>query len=89
MVPRQNLTVYWLSSMTHEDWLAFAKVVMFAGVIFYLRVWLAESSRVGSWRKGHDILWKKPKRWQLVTVCVLWGFIIVAFIVAMLIQRSS
>jgi hypothetical protein len=75
--------------MTHEDWLVFVKVIIFAGVIFYLRVWLAESARAGSWRKGHDVLWKKPKRWQLVTFCVLWGFIVVAFIVLIWNQRPK
>lgn len=75
--------------MTHADWVYFAKFIIFAFVVFYLSVWLLESSRAGSWKAGHGKLWKKPKRWQLITFCVLWGLIFVAFIVAYLIRRSD
>jgi hypothetical protein len=51
-------------------------------IITYLRLWDAERYRVGSWRKGHQNLWKKPKRWQLVFFCVLWGIILITFTVA-------
>lgn len=51
-------------------------------IITYLRLWDAERYRAGSWRKGHQNLWKKPKRWQLVLFCVLWGTILITFIVA-------
>jgi accessory gene regulator protein AgrB len=75
--------------MTHTDWIDFAKFTIGAFVIFYLNVWFWESSRTGSWRAGHAKLWKKPKRWQVITFCVLWGLILVAFIVALSIQRSN
>jgi uncharacterized membrane protein YhaH (DUF805 family) len=75
--------------MKHEDWLVFVKVVIGAAVIFYLRVWLHESSRAGSWKKGHDVLWKKPKAWQLVAFCVLWGLILIAFIAALSTRRPN
>jgi len=75
--------------MTHADWVYFAKFIIAAFVVFYLRVWFLESMQAGSWRAGHTKLWKKPKRWQLITFCVLWGFIIIAFIVAFSIRRSS
>jgi RsiW-degrading membrane proteinase PrsW (M82 family) len=75
--------------MTHEDWLVFVKVIIAAAVIFYLRVWLYESNRAGSWKKGHNALWKKPKTWQLVTVSILWGLILMAFIIAFSIRRPS
>jgi hypothetical protein len=78
-----------LMRMTHADWLYFAKFVVAAFVVFYLNVWLWESRLAGSWRAGHVKLWKKPKRWQLVTFCVLWGLIIIAFIVAFSIRRSN
>jgi cyanate permease len=74
--------------MTHADWLFFAKFTFAAFIIFYLRVWRLESSRAGSWRAGHAMLWKKPKKWQVVTFCVLWGLIIIAFIVAYSTQRQ-
>lgn len=51
-------------------------------LVTYLRWWGAESYRAGSWRQGHENLWKKPKRWQLVLFCVLWGIILITFIVA-------
>jgi hypothetical protein len=75
--------------MTHADWLYFAKFIVAAFVIFYLNVWFWESRLAGSWRVGHAKLWKKPKRWQLVTFCVLWDLILIAFIVAFSIRRSN
>jgi len=48
----------------------------------YLRFWSTESGRAGSWKKGHQRLWKKPKRWQLILFCILWGIILIAFLVA-------
>jgi len=48
--------------MTHVDWVFFAKFIMAALVVFYLKVWFLESSRAGSWRAGHAMLWKKPKK---------------------------
>ena len=71
-----------LLRMTHADWILFAKFLVFAFVIFYINVWFLESSRAGSWRAGHNRLWKKPRKWQLVTFSVLWGIIIVGFVVA-------
>jgi hypothetical protein len=74
--------------MTHTDWVYFVKFTVTAFVIFYLNVWFLESSRAGTWRAGHAKLWKKPKSWQLITSCVLWGLIIIAFIFAFSIRRS-
>jgi hypothetical protein len=51
-------------------------------IITYLRLWDAERYRAGSWWKGHQNLWKKPKRWQVVLFCVLLGIILITFIVA-------
>jgi hypothetical protein len=70
--------------MTHDDWIIVAKVFVALPALFYLRVWNLESRRAGSWRAGHANLWKKPKKWQLITFCVLWGFIVVAFLLLML-----
>ena len=69
---------------TDSLWLGlrFAFSIMAVGLVVYLRLWSGESARAGSWKKGHQNLWKKPKRWQLVTFCVLWGIILIAFIVA-------
>jgi len=75
--------------MTHVDWVFFAKFIMAALVVFYLKVWFLESSRAGSWRAGHAMLWKKPKSWKLTTFGVLWGLILIAFIVAFSIRRSN
>jgi hypothetical protein len=74
--------------MTHADWFNFAKFLLAAFVVFYLNVWFLESSGAG-WKAGHAKLWKKPKRWQLITFCVLWGLIIIAFIVGAWIRRSN
>jgi len=73
--------------MTHADWVYFAKFIAAAFAIFYVRVWFLESSHADSWKKGHARLWKKPKKWQLITFCVLWGLILVAFIVAFSTRR--
>lgn len=62
--------------------LRFVIVVVAAVLITYLCLWDFERIRARSWRKGHENLWKKPKRWQLVLFCVLWGTILIAFIVA-------
>ena len=75
--------------MTHADWVYFAEFLVAAFVIFYVKVWFLESGRAGSWRAGHARLWKKPKKWQLITFCVLWGFIVVAFILAFSIRQSN
>jgi hypothetical protein len=73
---------YWaFVSMSRTDWLIFVKVIVSAFLLFYLLVWFLESGRANSWKKGHHRLWKKPKKWQLVTFCVLWGFIIIGFVV--------
>src|SRR5260370_40629683 len=77
-----------LMRMTHADWIYFAKFIIAALAIFYLNVWFWESSLAGSWRAGHARLWKKPKKWQLITFCVLWGLILIAFIIAFSIRRS-
>lgn len=74
--------------MTHADWMYFVGFSVAAFVFFYLNVWSLESSRAGSWKAGHARLWKKPKKWQLVTFCVLWSLIIVAFIVAFSIRTN-
>ncbi len=74
--------------MTRADWFDFAKYGAVALVIFYLRVWYHESHRAGSWKRGHNALWKKPRKWQVITFCVLWGFIIVGFIVLQLTERT-
>jgi len=70
--------------MTKADWLLFAKSLVAVFVIFYLRVWLA---RAGSWKAARKHLWKRPRRWQLITFCVLWGFIIIAFITLVFLKR--
>jgi hypothetical protein len=62
--------------------LRFAVGVVAALLITYLRLWDLERIRAGSWRKAHQNLWKKPKPWQLALFCVLWGIILIAFVVA-------
>jgi hypothetical protein len=48
----------------------------------YFRLWAQERRRTSSWYQGHQNLWKRPKRWQLVIFCILWGVILIAFLVA-------
>jgi hypothetical protein len=69
---------------SHDFWLGFRFALSVSAVflIVYLRFWFGERVRAGSWRKGHQNLWKKPKRWQLILFCVLWGSILAAFILA-------
>ena len=51
------------------------------------RIFLLERRRAGSWREAKRQLFKKPKPWQLVLFCVLWGFILIAFAVALILYR--
>lgn len=74
--------------MTHDDWIYFVGFIVTAFAIFYLNVWLLESNWGRSWKAGHARLWKKPKKWQLVTFCVLWSLIIIAFIVGFWIRSN-
>jgi accessory gene regulator protein AgrB len=74
---------------THADWVYLATSIIGAFVVFYLSVWFWESGRAGSWRVAHARMWKKPKKWQLITLCVLWAFIIIALIVAFSIRRPN
>jgi hypothetical protein len=73
----------------HDFWLGcrFTLSLLAVFLIVYLRLWSSESTRAGSWRKGHENLWKKPKRWQLILFCGLWGFILIAFILAAIVYR--
>jgi hypothetical protein len=75
--------------MTHSDWATFAKFLIAAFVIFYLRVWFLESGLTGSGRAGLAALGKKPKKWQLIALCIPWGCIIIAFILAFSIRRPN
>jgi len=71
-----------LLRMTHADWLLFAEFLVGVFVIFYINIWFLESGQAGSWKAGHKRLWKKPKKWQFITFCILWGFIVIGFVVA-------
>jgi RsiW-degrading membrane proteinase PrsW (M82 family) len=73
--------------MLRSDWLLFVKFLVAAFIIFYLRVWFLESTNAGSFKEGHARLWEKPKKWQLIVACFLWGLIIIAFIVAFSMRR--
>jgi hypothetical protein len=75
--------------MAHTDWMFFAKAISAVLIVFYLRVWLHETARAGSWRAGHAALWKNPPKWQLIAFCVLWSLIFIALIVAFSIGKSN
>lgn len=53
--------------MSRQDWLVFAKVVVFLAVMFLATLYLLEYN--GSLRKAPTAIWKKPKRRQLITLC--------------------
>jgi hypothetical protein len=73
--------------MSRQDWLGFAKVVVFLAAMFLATLYFLEYN--GSLRKAHTAIWKKPKRWQLITLCVLWGSIIAAAILLVRIHGSN
>jgi hypothetical protein len=73
-------------TLTREDWIIAEKVFIFLPAIFYLIVWLHESSR-GGWRAGHARMWKRPKKWQLITFFVLWSVIALSLAVIFFVQR--
>jgi len=73
--------------MTHQDWADFAKVVAFLAVMLLASLYFLEYN--GSLRKTHAAIWKKPKRWQSITPCILWGLIIAAVVLLVRIHGSN
>ena len=73
--------------MSKQDSVVFAKVVVLLAALFLGELYFLEYH--GSLRQTHTAIWKKPKRWQLITLCVLWGFIIAAVILLVRIHGSS
>jgi hypothetical protein len=73
--------------MSKQDWVVFAKGVVFLAAMFLGLLYFVEYN--GSLRKTHAAIWKQPKRWQLITLCVLWGFIIAGVILLVRIHGSS
>jgi hypothetical protein len=73
--------------MSQQDWVVFAKVVVFLAAMFLAILYFLEYN--GSLRRAHTAIWKKPKRWQLITLCVLWSFIIAAVILLVRIHSSN
>jgi hypothetical protein len=73
--------------MSQQDWVVFAKSVVFLAAMFLAILYFLEYK--GSLRKAHATIWKKPVRWQLITVCILWGFIIAAVILLVRIHGSN
>jgi hypothetical protein len=73
--------------MSRQDWLGFAKVVVFLAAMFLATLYFLEYN--GSLRKAHIAIWKKPKRRQLITLCVLWGSIIAAVILLVRTHSSN
>ncbi len=73
--------------MSQQDWVVFAKGVVFLAAMFLAILYFLEYN--GSLGRAHSTIWKKPKRWQLVTLCVLWGFIIGAVILLVRIHSSN
>ncbi len=64
--------------MPRQDWVVFAKGVVFLAAIFLAILYFLEYN--GSLRGAHTAIWKKPKRWQLITLFIPWGFKITALI---------
>jgi uncharacterized membrane protein len=73
--------------MSHQDWIVLAKVVVFLAVMLLATLYFLEYN--GSLRKAHVAIWKEPRRWQLIALCVLWGFIIAAVILLVRIHGSN
>ncbi|MGB7591260.1 MAG: hypothetical protein WCD04_17740 [Terriglobia bacterium] len=73
--------------MSHQDWVAFAKIIVFAPALFLATLYYLEYK--GSLENAHAAIWKKPKPWQLVTLCALWGLIIVGLVLLLCIHDSS
>lgn len=78
--------VAWDNKLRRSDWIVAIELIAGAFAIFYFGSWQNESIQAGSWKKGHERLWKKPKEWQLVAVCLLWGFILAIVGVLLLIH---
>lgn len=62
----------------------FVEVFEFVGLValfFLANLYFLEYR--GSLKEAHAAVWKRPKRWQLMVACILWGLIIAS--VAMII----
>jgi len=73
--------------MSHQDWVPLAKTIIFAAAMGLATLYLLEYK--GSLKKAHATIWKKPKRWQFVMLCALWGFIIAGVVVLVCIHNSN
>jgi hypothetical protein len=74
-------------SMSYQDWMVLAKTIILIPVVFLTGLYLLEWK--GSAKKTHAAIWKKPKRWQLITLCVLWSFIIASLVLLAYIRNSN
>lgn len=65
--------------MSHRDWMEFFKGLVFIAAlgiaILYFLEWNGSFSKA-AFRQAHRAIWKKPRRSQLVMVCILWIFIV-------------
>ena len=61
-------------SVSQENWVAFAKAAILVPAMGLAILYFLEYK--GSLKKANAVIWKRPKRWQLITLCALWGFII-------------
>jgi hypothetical protein len=74
-------------SMSQQDWVIFAEGVIAMAAIFLASLYFLEYH--GSLKKAHAAIWKKPKRWQLITLCALWSFIVAGVILLVCIHRPN
>lgn len=68
--------------MTTRDWVDLGKGIVCVAALGLANLYFLEwrgSLNLAGLRKAHHEIWKRPNRWQRITVCALWGFIIVAF----------
>jgi hypothetical protein len=78
--------------MSHQDWAAFAKgmlAVAATGLAILYFLELRGPFTKAAFLKAHATIWKKPRRWQLITVCALGGFIIAGVVLLVLIQKPN
>jgi hypothetical protein len=78
--------------MTHQDWVEFGEALILSAAVglagLYLLEW-AGSLRKRALQRANKVIWKKPKRWQVVTVCALWSFVVAGFVLLLWIRRAN
>jgi len=76
--------------MSLQDWVAFARSIIGVAALGLAILYFLEWSPfdLAGLQRAHRNIWKRPKQWQRVAVCALWGFIIAATMLLIWARKS-